>query len=119
MGSVEKMSKSKRNTIDPEEIVDQYGADTARWFMMSDTPPERDIEWTHAGIEGAWRYVQRIWRLTGEALPLMPEVGAAAPNAFADGPAALRKATHKTTCLFSIDKPALVDKSQTMAKDHF
>ncbi len=96
VGAVEKMSKSKRNTIDPEEIVEQYGADTARWFMMSDTPPERDIEWTQSGIDGAWRYVQRLWRLTNDALPHLPEVGGAAPAAFSAEAAALRKTAHKT-----------------------
>ena len=62
-GRTEKMSKSKRNTVDPEPIVDQYGADAVRWFMLSDSPPERDLEWSEAGIEGAWRFVQRLWRL--------------------------------------------------------
>ena len=62
-GRVEKMSKSKRNTIDPEPIVDQYGADAVRWFMLSDSPPERDLPWSASGIEGAWRFVQRLWRL--------------------------------------------------------
>ena len=62
-GRVEKMSKSKRNTVDPAEIFNGYGADTARLFMLSDSPPERDLEWTDAGIEGAWRYVNRLWRL--------------------------------------------------------
>jgi len=62
-GRVEKMSKSKRNTVDPEPIVEQYGADAVRWFMLSDSPPERDLEWSEAGIEGAWRFVQRLWRL--------------------------------------------------------
>ncbi len=62
-GRIEKMSKSKRNTVDPEPIVDQYGADAVRWFMLSDSPPERDLEWSEAGIEGAWRFVQRLWRL--------------------------------------------------------
>ncbi len=62
-GRVEKMSKSKKNTIDPEPIVDQYGADAVRWFMLSDSPPERDLEWSENGIEGAWRFVQRLWRL--------------------------------------------------------
>ncbi len=95
VGAVEKMSKSKRNTIDPEEIVEQYGADTARWFMMSDTPPERDIEWTQSGIEGAWRYVQRLWRITNEALPHLPPPDAATPNRFSDDAAGLRKAAHK------------------------
>jgi leucyl-tRNA synthetase len=67
-GRIEKMSKSKRNTVDPEPIVDQYGADAVRWFMLSDSPPERDLEWSEAGIEGAWRFIQRLWRLaTGDA----------------------------------------------------
>ena len=68
VGRVEKMSKSKKNTVDPEPIVDQYGADAVRWFMLSDSPPERDLEWSENGIEGAWRFVQRLWRLfDGEA----------------------------------------------------
>jgi leucyl-tRNA synthetase len=62
-GRVEKMSKSRRNTIDPEPILAKYGADAVRWFMLSDSPPERDLEWSEGGIEGASRLVQRIWRL--------------------------------------------------------
>jgi leucyl-tRNA synthetase len=65
-GRIEKMSKSKRNTVAPEPIVDQYGADSLRWFMLSDSPPERDLEWSEAGIQGSWRFVQRIWRLAAE-----------------------------------------------------
>jgi leucyl-tRNA synthetase len=57
------MSKSKKNTVDPEPIVDQYGADATRWFMLSDSPPERDLPWSEAGIEGSWRFIQRLWRL--------------------------------------------------------
>jgi leucyl-tRNA synthetase len=64
LGRVEKMSKSKKNTVDPGPIVDQYGADAVRWFMLSDSPPERDLPWSEAGIEGSWRFVQRLWRLT-------------------------------------------------------
>ncbi|HWL46274.1 MAG TPA: leucine--tRNA ligase, partial [Sphingomonadaceae bacterium] len=64
IGRVEKMSKSKKNTVDPGPIVDQYGADAVRWFMLSDSPPERDLPWSEAGIEGAWRFIQRLWRLT-------------------------------------------------------
>jgi leucyl-tRNA synthetase len=64
VGRVEKMSKSKKNTVDPSPIVDRYGADAVRWFMLSDSPPERDLEWSENGIEGAWRFVQRLWRLT-------------------------------------------------------
>ena len=84
VGRVEKMSKSKKNTVDPEPIVDQYGADAVRWFMLSDSPPERDLEWSVNGIEGAWRFVQRLWRLVGEA-------GAGEGD---DLP--LRKLTHRT-----------------------
>ena len=62
-GRVEKMSKSKRNTVDPEPILAKYGADAVRWFMLSDSPPERDLEWSEASIEGAARFVQRVWRL--------------------------------------------------------
>ncbi len=63
IGSIEKMSKSKKNVVDPDEIVRTYGADTARWFMLSDSPPERDVQWTEAGIEGASRFQQRVWKL--------------------------------------------------------
>ncbi|GAA0736879.1 leucine--tRNA ligase [Sphingomonas japonica] len=63
LGRIEKMSKSKKNTVDPTGIVDQYGADAVRWFMLSDSPPERDLQWSESGIEGAWRFVQRLWRL--------------------------------------------------------
>ena len=66
-GRIEKMSKSKRNTIDPEPIVDSYGADAVRWFMLSDSPPERDLEWSESGIDGAARFVQRVWRLVASA----------------------------------------------------
>ncbi|HEY0314629.1 MAG TPA: class I tRNA ligase family protein, partial [Sphingomonas sp.] len=69
VGRVEKMSKSKKNTVDPTAIIDQYGADAARWFMLSDSPPERDLEWSEAGIEGAWRFVQRVWRLATDREP--------------------------------------------------
>ncbi|MDB5668227.1 MAG: leucine--tRNA ligase [Alphaproteobacteria bacterium] len=66
-GRIEKMSKSKKNTVDPEPIVEQYGADAVRWFMLSDSPPERDLEWSESGIEGAWRFVQRLWRIAAGA----------------------------------------------------
>ena len=61
MGAVESMSKSKKNVIDPEEIIKNYGSDSARWFMLSDSPPERDINWSDAGIHGSWRFCQKIW----------------------------------------------------------
>ena len=70
-GRIEKMSKSKRNVIDPAGIIEAYGADTARLFMLSDSPPERDLEWTESGVDGAWRYLNRIWRaVTEPAAPL-------------------------------------------------
>src|SRR4029453_5486965 len=62
-GRVEKMSKSKKNTVAPEPILARYGADAVRWFMLSDSPPEHDLEWSESGIEGAARFVQRVWRL--------------------------------------------------------
>ena len=91
-GRVEKMSKSKKNVVDPDDIIERYGADTARWFMLSDSPPERDLEWTEGGIEGAWRFSQRLWRMVTEGLPHLGPVGDAA---FGAEDAALRRATHK------------------------
>ncbi len=66
IGRIEKMSKSKRNTVDPRQIINSYGADTARLFMLSDSPPDRDLEWTESGVEGAWRYLNRLWRVIQE-----------------------------------------------------
>ena len=63
VGRSEKMSKSRKNVVDPEAMIDTYGADTARLFMLSDSPPDRDLEWTDAGVEGAWRFVNRLWRM--------------------------------------------------------
>ena len=65
-GRVIKMSKSKKNVVDPDDIIAQYGADAVRWFMLSDSPPERDLPWSEAGIEGCARFVQRLWRLFGQ-----------------------------------------------------
>ena len=93
VGRVEAMSKSRRNTVDPGAIIARYGADTARWFILSDNPPERDMEWTEAGVAGAWRFTQRLFRLA-EGLAAAP----AEPQPAAFGPAAraLRRATHRT-----------------------
>lgn len=93
IGSIEKMSKSKKNVVDPDDIIGSYGADTARWFMLSDSPPERDVIWTEAGVEGAHRFVQRVWRLVSEAAPAVAGVAAAAATAGAG--AALSKGAHK------------------------
>ena len=75
------MSKSKKNTIDPEPILDRYGADAVRWFMLSDSPPERDLEWSEGGIEGAARFVQRVWRLVQAPAGESGEDAALAPQA--------------------------------------
>jgi leucyl-tRNA synthetase len=93
IGPVTKMSKSRKNVVDPEDIIEQYGADVARWFMLSDSPPERDVEWTAAGAEGAWRFVQKLWRMLDEG-GLAPS--GAMPEASGPEAVALRKATHKT-----------------------
>ncbi|MBW4021738.1 MAG: leucine--tRNA ligase [Proteobacteria bacterium] len=95
IGRIEAMSKSKRNTIDPGAIIDRYGADTARWFILSDNPPERDMEWTEAGVAGAYRFTQRLYRLAEGVAAAHP--GAA--DASGDGSAAarrLRRTTHRT-----------------------
>jgi leucyl-tRNA synthetase len=95
VGRSEKMSKSKKNVVDPTAIIETYGADTARWFMLSDSPPERDLEWTTAGVEGAWRFCQRLWRMTAGAVGELPPVGTPADDG-EDAGLALRRATHKT-----------------------
>ncbi len=91
-----KMSKSKRNVVAPDAISEIYGMDSARLFMVSDSPPERDVEWTESGIEGAWRYVNRVYRLVREALPTLPSCGTPIPEAFSGEALELRKAVHKT-----------------------
>ena len=101
IGASEKMSKSRKNVIAPEEIIDVYGADTIRWFMLSDTPPERDIEWTDTGAEGCWRFVQRVWRLAGEAENLAP-VGVT-PKAEDEVSKSLRQAAHKAIAAVTED----------------
>ncbi|MGA9867544.1 MAG: leucine--tRNA ligase [Acetobacteraceae bacterium] len=91
VGRVEAMSKSRRNTVDPGAIIDRYGADTARWFILSDNPPERDMEWTEAGVTGAYRFTQRIFRLAEAVEPIRKT---AKPDEFGDAARTLRRATH-------------------------
>jgi leucyl-tRNA synthetase len=94
IGRVEKMSKSKKNVVDPAAIIESYGADTARLFMLSDSPPERDLEWSEAGVEGVWRYVNRLWRLVTENA--LPPAGAGVANDLPEAAVAVRRAAHKT-----------------------
>ncbi len=91
-GRVEAMSKSKRNTVDPEAIIGRYGADTARWFILSDNPPDRDMEWTEAGVAGAFRFMQRVFRLSEalEGIDAGPQ-----PERFGAAAHKLRRATHR------------------------
>ncbi len=100
VGPSEKMSKSKKNVVAPEPIIAEYGADTIRWFMLSDTPPERDIEWTDAGAEGCWRFVQRVWRLATETAGL-PPAGTAPSHDEASKP--LRQAAHRAIAAVTDD----------------
>ena len=95
IGGIEKMSKSKRNTVDPDDIIGTFGADTARWFMLSDSPPERDVIWTEEGVQGASRFVQRLWRLTAEIARVAAPIGAARPANFSTEALAIRKAAHR------------------------
>ncbi len=95
IGRIEAMSKSKRNTIDPGAIIARYGADTARWFILADNPPERDMEWTESGVAGAFRFTQRLYRLASNALPALPPAGTSAAEA-AGAARKLRQSTHRT-----------------------
>src|SRR5260370_13433832 len=72
IGPIEKMSKSKRNTVDPDDIMGTFGADTARWLMLSDSPPERDVIWTEERVQGAGRCAQRLWRLVNDIAAIPP-----------------------------------------------
>jgi len=103
VGRSESMSKSRKNVVDPESIIADYGADTARLFMLSDNPPERDIEWTAAGIDGAGRYVQRLWRMVSEPPAALPPPGTAPGDASDARALALRKAAHRTIALVTDD----------------
>ena len=107
VGRSEKMSKSRKNVVDPESIIKTYGADTARLFMLSDSPPDRDLDWTEAGIEGAWRYLNRLWRMVNQA-PAPPgtslaAVGVTRPDALGEHSQAVLKIIHRTIVAVSDD----------------
>jgi leucyl-tRNA synthetase len=95
--------------VDPDEIISTYGADVARWFMLSDSPPDRDVEWTERGVQGAARFSQRLWRLVGEAAEISRDAPAPRPAQFSPAALALRKATHK----------ALANVTDAVEKLHF
>ena len=102
-GRHEKMSKSKKNVVGLDEIVDTYGADTARLYLMSDSPPERDLEWTETGIEGAWRYVNRLWRMVSEPAVALPPPAGSIPTVIASALVELRRTIHKTIAAVTDD----------------
>jgi leucyl-tRNA synthetase len=94
IGSIEKMSKSKRNTVDPDDIIGDYGADTARLFMLSDSPPDRDVIWSEEGVQGAARFVQQLWRLIGEIERIAAGRGSSSNDASNLAATAVRKIAH-------------------------
>jgi leucyl-tRNA synthetase len=94
IGPIEKMSKSKKNTVDPDDIIASYGADVARWFMLSDSPPDRDVIWSDERVQGASRFVQRLWRLVNESAEIAKMAPAGRPASFGADALGLRKAAH-------------------------
>jgi leucyl-tRNA synthetase len=102
-GRHEKMSKSKKNVVGLDAIVDTYGSDTARLYLLSDSPPERDLDWTESGIEGIWRYVNRLWRMVSEPPVSLSEPGTPVPAVLSPSVAAVRRTTHKTIAAVTDD----------------
>ncbi|MEJ0061982.1 MAG: leucine--tRNA ligase [Alphaproteobacteria bacterium] len=109
LGRVEVMSKSKKNVVPPARIIESYGADTARLFMLSDSPPERDLEWTESGVDGAWRYINRLWRMVSEPSLPLPSKDAPMPENLSAKAQAARRVIHRT----------IADISQDFERFHF
>jgi leucyl-tRNA synthetase len=103
VGRLEKMSKSRKNVVGLESVISEYGADTARLFLMSDSPPERDLEWTDAGIKGVWRYVNRLWRLATEPAAPLPPPGTPMPNQLTPAAEAALRTAHRTIAAVTDD----------------
>ena len=103
VGRSEKMSKSRKNVVDPVDIVNSYGADTARLFMLSDSPPDRDLEWTESGVEGAWRFLSRVYRSIAEDDGGLASVGTARPGSLSDAAVEVERLTHKTVDGVTLD----------------
>jgi leucyl-tRNA synthetase len=102
-GRSEKMSKSKKNVVDPKNIINEYGADTARLFMLSDSPPDRDLDWTDSGIDGAWRFVNRLWRMMSEPKIALAKTGSYPPKSFSKAADTALRTIHKTVVKVSSD----------------
>jgi leucyl-tRNA synthetase len=103
---MEKMSKSRKNVVDPAAIIEAYGADTARLFILSDSPPERDLEWSDTGVEGVWRYLNKLWRTMTEAPVPLAAVDAKEPGDLTGAALETRRLTHKTITSVSADLEA-------------
>jgi leucyl-tRNA synthetase len=109
VGRNETMSKSKKNVVDPGKIINAYGADTARLFMLSDSPPERDLEWTDAGVDGAWRYLNRAFRMVAESKTPLPPVDSPLPSSLSEAAQKMRRLIHR----------AIADVSGDFERFHF
>jgi len=97
VGRLEKMSKSKKNVVDPEYLIEEYGADTARIFCLFASPPEKDLDWNDQGVEGSFRFLNRVWRLFYEWSPRLREIPSPSPGILLEGDLkSLRQKTHKT-----------------------
>jgi leucyl-tRNA synthetase len=107
VGRSEKMSKSKKNVVDPTDILEQYGADAVRWFVVSDSPPERDLQWSENGIDGAWRFTNRVYRLVTETWPHVSASAGSVPAELDAASQKLRQTTHKTIAGVGADIEAL------------